>query len=161
VVSGLIAYFLYGAATQTLEQERVVNAVGGARVSELMTTQMVAVPRGTMIASLVRDYLLPRNLRAVPVMNNGRLAGLVTIGDLRKIDQGRWPMTPVDEVMTPASDVPSVAPSDDLAVALERFGADLPLLPVIDAGVLVGLLYRDSVLGYVRMKEMLGVNARR
>ncbi len=158
---GLIAYFLYGAATQTLQQERVVLAVGDARVSQLMTTQMVAVPRGTNIGTLVRDYLLPRNLRAVPVMDSGRLAGLVTIGDLRKIDQARWPSTPVDEVMTPASDVPTVAPNDDLALALERFGEDMPLLPVIDAGALVGLLYRDSVHGYVRMKEMLGVDQRR
>jgi CBS domain-containing protein len=139
----------------------VVHAVGDARVSQLMTTQMVAVPRGTTIGTLVRDFLLPRNLRAIPVMDGGRLAGLVTIGDLRKIDQSRWPTTPVDEVMTPASDVPTVAPNDDLALALERFGEDLPLLPVIDAGALVGLLYRESVHGYVRMKEMLGVDSRR
>jgi Zn-dependent protease/CBS domain-containing protein len=159
--TGLIAYFLYGAATQTLQQESVVHAVGDARVSQLMTTQMVAVPRGTPIGTLVRDYMLPRNLRAVPVMENGRLAGLVTIGDLRKVDQGRWPTTPVDEVMTPASELPTVAPNDDLALVLDRFGEDLPLLPVLDGGALVGLLHREAVHGYVRMKEMLGVRPRR
>ena len=157
---GLIAYFLYGAATQTLQQERVVNAIGTARVRQLMTTDFVAVPRGTTIGALVRDFLLPHNLRALPVVEDGRFVGLVTIGDLRKVEQDQWPVTPVDAVMTRASDMPVVASSDALSDALDRFGTDLPLLPVIDGGLLRGLLHRDAVLGYVRMREMLGSSGR-
>ncbi len=158
---GLIAYFLYGAATQTLQQEQVVRAVSGARVSQLMTTEYVPVPKGTSVGALVRDFVLPRNLRAIPVVDGGRFVGLVTISDLRKVEQDQWPATTVETVMTPASDLPSVAPNDDLAVALDRFGPDAPLLPVVTDGALVGLLYRESVGGYVRMREMLGVDPRR
>ncbi len=158
---GLIAYFLYGAATQTLQQERVVQAVGGARVAQLMTTEYVAVPPSTSVGTLVRDYVLPRNLRAIPVVDNGRFVGLVTIADLRKVEQDQWPMTPVEAVMTPVSALPSVSPNDDLTIALDRFGADELLLPVISDGALVGLLYRESVGGYVRTREMLGFDTRR
>lgn len=158
---GLISYFLFGAATQTLQQERVVNAVGTARVAQLMTTEFISVPRGTMIGALVRDYLLPHNLRALPVVQDGRFAGLVTIGDLRKIEQERWPVTPVDAVMSPATEVPSVEANEPLTVALDRFGSVLPLLPVVEGGELRGLLHRDSVLGYVRMRELLGVEGSR
>ncbi len=159
---GLIAYFLYGAASQTLQQERVVGAVGSARVDQLMTTDFRAIPRGVAIGTLVRDVMLPFNLRVVPVVDGGRFDGLVTIGDLRKVEQERWPDTPVDAVMVSAADVPSVAASDLLVTALERFGEDVPLLPVLDAtGALVGLLFRESVVGYVRMREMLGVDPRR
>jgi len=102
------------------------------------------------------------NLRAIPVLSGDRLVGLVAIGDLRKVDQTRWAETPVEAVMTPASELPTVAPEDPLGAALERFGAtDLPLLPVIKDGRLVGLLYRESVIGYVRMREMLGLEGRR
>jgi Zn-dependent protease/CBS domain-containing protein len=158
---GLIAYFLYGAASQTLQQEQVVQALHGARVSQLMTTQFLAVPRGIAIGALVRDYFLPQNLRAVPVVDGGRFAGLVTIEDLRKVPQEQWSMTPIDAVMAGASALPSVTPDDGLATALDKFGEDLPLLPVIDPnGTLVGLLHRDSVIGYVRMREMLGFERR-
>lgn len=157
---GLIAYFLYGAATQTLQQERVVNAVGTARVGQLMTTDFVAVPRGTIIGALVRDFLLPHNLRALPVVDDGRYVGLVTIGDLRKVEQDQWPVTSVDAVMTRAADMPVVGSSDALSDALDRFGTDLPLLPVVDGGLLRGLLHRDAVLGYVRMRELLGSTGR-
>ena len=158
---GLIAYFLYGAATQTLQQEKIASAVGGARVGQLMTTEFVAVPRGTSISTLVRDHLLPNNLRAIPVVDGGAFAGLVTMSDLRKVEQEQWPTTPVSAVMTPALDVPTAAPDDQLALALDRFGPDLPLLPVIENGTLRGLLHRESVLGYVRMRETVGFDGRR
>jgi Zn-dependent protease/CBS domain-containing protein len=158
---GLIAYFLFNAASQSLQQERVISAVGGARVGQLMTTEFVSVPRGTAIGALVRDHLLPNNLRSVPVVDGGAFAGLVTIDDLRKVEQEQWPTTPISAVMTPAADVPTVAPDDQLSLALDRFGPDLPLLPVIENGALRGLLHRDSVLGYVRMRETVGFDGRR
>ena len=155
---GLIAYFLYGAASQTLQQERVVETVGGSRVGQLMSPPTVAVPRGTDLGVVVRDYLLPHNLRAVPVADAaGTFLGLVTIAELRQVDQERWPLTPVDQVMRPVAALPTVAPGDELVVALERFGEDQPLLAVLDErNVLVGLLHRDAVEGYVRMREVLG-----
>lgn len=160
---GLIAYFLYGAASQTLQQERVVQAVGAARVSQLATTEFQTVPSAVSIGQLVREVMLPHNLRAIPVtQDGGRFAGIVTIGDLRKVDQDQWPATPVDAVMTHAAAIPTVTMNDALAAALDKFGEDLPLLPVVDdGGALVGLLHRESVVGYVRMREMLGVDGRR
>jgi len=157
-----IAYFLWNAATATLQQERVASVIGGARVGPLMTTDFKSTSLGVMVGQVIRDLVLPMNLRAIPVISGDRFIGLVAIGDLRKIDQARWAETPVEEVMTRASDLPTVSPEDPLTVALERFGAtDLPLLPVVKDGSLVGLLYRESVIGYVRMQEMLGVQGRR
>jgi Zn-dependent protease/CBS domain-containing protein len=157
----LVAYFLFGLASQSMEQERVRTTLGGARISQVATTEFVAVPRATSITMAVRDYLLPRNIRAVAVVDDGRFIGLVNIGDLRKVEQDLWPTTPIEAVMTPASDIPSVGPDDPLVSVLDKFEADLPLLPVVENGALRGLLYRDAVLGYVRMREMLGFDERR
>jgi Zn-dependent protease/CBS domain-containing protein len=158
----LIAYFLYGAASQALQQERVTAAVGGVRVGQLMTTDFRSAPSGITIGQLIRDIVLPHNLQAIPVVASDRLIGLVTIADLRKVEQDQWATTRVDAVMTPASELPTVSPDEQLIAALDRFGSrDLPLLPVVDRGSLVGVLYRESVAGYVRMREMLGFDARR
>jgi Zn-dependent protease/CBS domain-containing protein len=159
---GLIAYFLYNAATSTLQQEKIASVIGGARVAPLMTTDFRSTRPGVMVGEVIRDLVLPMNLRAIPVLESDRLVGLVAIGDLRKVDQARWAETPVEAVMTPASELPTVSPDDPLAAALERFGTtDLPLLPVTKDGRLVGLLYRESVIGYVRMQEALGLEGRR
>jgi Zn-dependent protease len=164
----LIAYFLYSAASQSLRQEQLVRSMSGARVAQVATTQFPAVPRGTFIGTLVRDYFLPRDMRSMPfaelravaVVDGGRFAGLVTIADLRKIEQEQWPTTLVEAVMTPAADVPSVTPDEPLGAALEKFGDELPLLPVLRDGALVGVLTRDALAGYVRNREMLGFDRR-
>src|SRR5213594_528707 len=157
-----IAYFLWNAASSTLQQERIASAVGGAKVGPLMATDFRSTSPGAMVGQVIRDLVLPMNLRAIPVVTGDRLVGLVAMGDLRKVEQDRWALTPVDQVMTQASDLPTVSPDDPLGTALERFGAtDLPLLPVIKDGRLVGILYRESVIGYVRMQEMLGLEGRR
>jgi Zn-dependent protease/CBS domain-containing protein len=159
---GLIAYFLWNAATSSLQQERITSVVGGAKVGPLMTTDFKSTPPGVMVGQVIRDFVLPMNLRAIPVVSGDRFIGLVTIGDLRKVDQARWPETPVEQVMTAASELPTVSPDEPLATALERFGTtELPLLPVVKDGHLVGVLYRESVIGYVRMQEMLGAEGRR
>jgi CBS domain-containing protein len=127
-----------------------------------MTTDFKSTSPGVMVGQVIRDLVLPMNLRAIPVVSGDRLIGLVAIGDLRKIDQARWAETPVEEVMTPAADLATVSPEDPLGTALERFDAtELPLLPVVKDGHLVGVLYRESVIGYVRMQEMLGAEGRR
>ncbi|TMG42007.1 MAG: CBS domain-containing protein [Chloroflexi bacterium] len=159
---GLIAYFLYNAATSTLQQERLTGLVGTVRVGQLMTTEFRTTTPGTTVGALIRDLVLPQNLRAIPVVSGERLAGLVTIGDLRKVEQDQWSVTPVQAVMTPLAELATVTPDDQLSTALERFGStELPLLPVVKDGAIVGLLYRESVVGYVRMREALGLESRR
>ena len=158
----LIAYFLYGAASQSLQQERVTAAVGSVRVAQLMTTNYRSAPAGISIGQLIRDVVLPNNLQAIPIVAHDRLVGLVRITDLRKVEQDQWATTSVDAVMTPVSEVATVTPDEQIVAAIERFGGgDVPLLPVVDHGSLVGVLFRDAVVGYVRMQETLGLDARR
>jgi Zn-dependent protease len=158
----LIAYFLFNAASQSLEQERVTSAVAGVSVGTLMSTQFNAVHPRTTLADLAFVHMLPHNARAVAVVDDGRLVGIVTIADLRNVDQQAWSQTRAEAVMRPSSGIPTVRPGSRLMTAIERFGStDLPVLPVEEDGVLVGMLEREAVGGYVRMREMLGLDTRR
>jgi len=162
ILYGFIGYFVWNAASSSLQQEQLASVVGGAKVGPLMTTDFRSTPPGVMVGQIIRDFVLPMNLRAIPVASGDRLVGLITIADLRKVEQDRWPTTPVEQVMTPASDISTVSPDDPLGTALERFGgAEVPLLPVVKDGRLVGVLYREAVIGYVRMQEMLAPEGRR
>src|SRR4029078_9333607 len=79
---GLIAYFLWNAASASLQQERITSVVGGAKVGPLMTTDFKSTPPGVMVGQVIRDFVLPMNLRAIPVVAADRFIGLVTIADL-------------------------------------------------------------------------------
>ena len=149
----LLAYFLYNAATQSLRQERLGGIVAGTRVAPLMNTTFVAADPRSAVATVVRDLMLPRNLRAVPVVTDQNFLGLMTTDDVRKIDHDRWATTPVEQVMTPSASLAKLGPDDDLGQALERFG-DSAVLPVVRDGRLVGLLDRDGVVNYIRMRDL-------
>ncbi|HEY8806065.1 MAG TPA: site-2 protease family protein [Candidatus Limnocylindria bacterium] len=148
----LLAYFLYNAATGSLRQERLGGLVAGTHVAPLMNTTFVAADPRSPVATVVRDLMLPRALRAVPVVADQSFLGLVTTEDVRKLDHDRWATTAVDQVMTPSASLAKLAPEDDLGQALARFG-DAVVLPVVRDGRLVGLLDRDGVLSYLRMRD--------
>jgi Zn-dependent protease/predicted transcriptional regulator len=149
----LLAYFLYNAATQSLQQERLGGLVQGMRVAPLMNTAFVSADPKATIASVVRDVMLPRSLRAVPVIAGQDFVGLMTADDVQKIEHERWAITPVDQVMKRSADLVTLAPEDDLFQSLERF-ADGSVLPVVRDGRLVGLLDRDAVTNYIRMRDL-------
>jgi Zn-dependent protease/CBS domain-containing protein len=155
----LIAYFLYNAATGSLRQERIGGLVAGTRVAALMNTGFaVADPRAT-VATVVRDLMLPRSLRAVPVVTGQSFLGLLTAEDVRRLDHERWATTPVEQAMTPTASLATLAPEDDLGHALERFG-DAAVLPVVRDGRLVGVVDREVVLNYIRMRDMVTQSGR-
>ncbi|MBM4421184.1 MAG: CBS domain-containing protein, partial [Chloroflexi bacterium] len=152
----LIAYYLWSAAASAFDQERAHDAVTGTRVRQLMRADLHPVDAGATLSSLVRDVMLPFNLRAVPVLDRRMYAGVVTIADLRGVEQERWAEVRVAEVMRPREAGPALRPENHLAVALDRFGAtETPLLPVIEGGELVGVLDRDALEGFVRLREAL------
>ncbi|MDO8562788.1 MAG: site-2 protease family protein [Candidatus Limnocylindria bacterium] len=157
----LIAYFLYNAASAALAQERAAEAVGSAHVAQLLGAELHAVGPATVVGALVRDVVLPFELRAVPVIAGGRLVGIVTIADLQRVDHESWPATAVSAVMRDATELAALAPADPLSRALEVFSeTDAPLLPVVEGGVVVGVLTRDALAGYVQMREALGMGGR-
>jgi len=151
----VIAYFLFGMARGSFEQERVEGLAKGIRVRQLMSTDFRSTSPEATLDVFIRDLVLPFNLRAVPVLSQGRLQGVLTIGDLHKVVASGWSSTRVGQVMIPARDVHSIAPDDLLVSALERLGPSDTFLPVIEAGAVVGVLERDAVTGYLRTREML------
>jgi Zn-dependent protease len=149
----LLAYFLYNAATQSLQQEKLGGLVAGTRVAPLMNVSFASADPRATVASIVRDLMLPRNVRAVPVVAGQDFLGLVTTEDVRKVEHDRWATTPIEQAMTPVAQLAKLAPEDDLMKALERFG-DTSVLPVVRDGRLVGLLDRDGVVNYIRMRDL-------
>jgi Zn-dependent protease len=158
----LIAIFLYNAATGYQRQESFEEALRGINVGTLMTRDLAYVPADLPLSSLVSTYVLPMRGRAFPVERSGDLVGLVSIGAVRRMPREQWQTRRVAEVMTSLEGRETLAPSDDGArgwTALLRNGTTE--IPVLENGRLVGLLERDVVIDYLRMRQTLGLDSRR
>ncbi|HET8569520.1 MAG TPA: site-2 protease family protein [Candidatus Limnocylindria bacterium] len=155
--AAMIAYFLYNAAGAAIAQDRIVALLGTTKVSQIMRSELRTVASSSTVGALVRDVMMPFNVPAVPVVDGTRVVGFVTIADLRRVEQDRWDATLVRDVMRRIEDLVSIGPNETLVVAFERLGqSDLPAIPVLDRGMLVGLLDREAVASYLRMRESLG-----
>ncbi len=158
----LIAFFLFNAASASFRQEQFDDSLRRISVASLMTRELAPVPSGLPVQGLVNMYVLPMRGRAFPVEDDGKLVGIVSVADVRRMPRDAWPLHRVAEIMTPIGGVEALRPEDDAQRGLERLlRNDLAQLPVTEDGRIVGLFERDVVFEYLRMREELGLDARR
>jgi Zn-dependent protease/CBS domain-containing protein len=149
-----IGWFLSSAANQSYKQVVVQDILEDIPVQQVMRTNPPAVQPSSSISSLVYDHVMGTDDHAFPVLENGRLVGLVTLEDIRSVSRDAWDTTLVREIMTPAEKLMVVNASEDVAEALMKLRArDVRQLPVISNGDLAGLLRRRDIIRWLQLQE--------
>jgi Zn-dependent protease len=146
-----IGWYLTGMAQSSYEQVLLQQALRGLRAGQMMREHFAWVYTGTRVADAWQQYFQRTPQPGLPVLYEGQLLGLVTLGQVRALPPGRWAETPVDQVMTPVADLATVGPTDsasDLLQVMQR--GQLMEVPVVDAGRLVGLITQDDVFHVLR-----------
>lgn len=154
----LIGWFLENAAAGSYQQVAFQDILRGRRVSEVMTQDCPAVPSKLTIEQLVHDYFLNSGRRCFPVVDDGRLLGLVTLNDIKGIPRELRTTKTVREAMTPFEKLKWVKPSDDLSDVLQLLATeDVNQLPVVENDTIVGMIARDNLLSFIRTRAELGM----
>ncbi len=159
----LIGWFLNNAAVMSYRQLVMRIALEQVTVRQLMITRLLRVDPQLRLTALVDDYLIPSGQRVFPVEQDDRLLGLVCMADLGKRPRDRWATTPVEEIMTPAAVLVTVAPTERADNALALLAQHhVNQLPVLENGAVVGLLRREDVLTWLAVHgEPAGSGSRR
>jgi Zn-dependent protease len=161
-VSGLwlafIGWFLQNAAMSSYQQVALRQMLRGHTARDVMTRDWPRVSRRLSLDRLVDDVILRTGRRCFPVVDEGRVWGIVTLHHVKKVPRTRWPVTSVAQVMTPFAQVKRVHPDEDLYEVLERMTVeDVNQMPVVAEGRLLGLVARDAVLSFIRARAELGI----
>jgi Zn-dependent protease/CBS domain-containing protein len=155
-----IGWFLQNAASSSLRQVVLTERLKDVRVADVQRPDTATVSRQTTINDLIEQYLLPGNRRAMPVSDDGRLVGMVTLGDIKDVPAEARDATQVGSVMGGRDGLITVRPSDDLSDAGDKLtGNDLEQVPVMDDGRFVGMLTRADVMRQLQLREELGVES--
>ena len=155
-----IGWFLDNAASTTLAQVVFEQRIGRVRVADVFRRDATAVPPFLTVDQLIEDYMLARNSRALPVADDGRVLGIVTLGDIQKVPLERRTQTRVADLIRDQKTV-SVRPQDSLRAAVEALNAgDFEVLPVLEDGRLLGVVSRADVVRQIELREALGVRER-
>jgi CBS domain-containing protein len=137
-----IGWFLLGAARMEEAHYAGERALGDLRVGAAMLRDPQTVRVWTTVADTVEGPLRSTAQDAVPVLDfSGRVAGLVTMDQIRMVPAEQWPVVEVGRIMVPADAVPTATPDEKMTDVMDRMTmAARGEVFVMDGGRLVGLL---------------------
>lgn len=158
LVSGLwlafIGWFLNNASVQSYRQVVVQNLLEDLPVSAIMRRDPPVVRPDMPISSLVHDSVMGTDEHAFPVMDNGRLVGIVCLHDIRGVDRDRWDSTRITDIMTPREKLLTTSPDEESDDALDKLRkGDHRQLPVLQQEQLVGLLRRRDIMRWLQLQS--------
>jgi Zn-dependent protease len=153
-----IGWFLQNAAAHSHAEADLRERLRDVTVAQAMTPDCRRIERGATLERIVREEVLGAGRRCFTVTEGGRLTGLLTLHEIKAVPQERWAAVTAGDVMTPAEKVTVVESRADLLSALEKMDdARVAQMPVLADGELVGMIGREQILHYVRLRAELGV----
>lgn len=138
----LLGWFVMTAAGAEEQHARLQHSLGGVRVGDVMTDDVVTVPGRLSVADLLDDYVWRHRFNSFPVVDEqGRPVGLVTLNRIKDVAVDQRALTAVERISYPLDDVPHVSPTQQLTDLLVQMGAgaDRRVL-VLDGERVVGIV---------------------
>ena len=152
-----IGWFLSSSADASRREVTLREQLSGVQVKEVMTTNIMRISRDTSVAELVGNLFRKQHGRAVPVCENDKVVGIVTVTDIKELPQEKWAGTEVKDIMT-REPLYSVTPDDDLNIALRLITKhDINQVLVLRGNEFAGLVSRSDILTYLQMSQELGL----
>jgi Zn-dependent protease len=152
----LIGVFLQQAAEGSYRQLIMKMALEGVRVREIMTKEVITVEGNLTISEAVEEYFLNYHLASFPVTSFGRVEGMLTLSDVRKVGREKWDTTLVRDIMERLTPERILTPDDTALQVLAKMTREgVGRYPVIYRGELVGILSRRDLMKIMELKSEL------
>jgi CBS domain-containing protein len=152
-----IGFFLRQAARSGYIMVAFKETISHMRVAEVMRVDVVTVDASLTLSELVDGYFLRYHHNSFPVVENGRLRGIVSLEDLKEVERDQWGRATVADVLDPAL-IPYALhphdPAEKLLHLIMRRGFDR--LPVVDdMGAVVGIVTRRDLMATIKVMTSL------
>jgi len=149
-----VGMFLFAAALASRRQAVLRHRLATIPVRDLMVRTVTSIPAQCSLDEAVTQYFQPYGYGGFPVLDDGRLAGLITVADIQTIPAALWSWRQVGQVMRPLS--PSLIVDLDAPViqALERMAGDgWDRLVVMQAGQIAGLVTQSAIAHFLQLRK--------
>jgi Zn-dependent protease/CBS domain-containing protein len=154
-----IGWFLNNGAEGSRQQVALHGALDGVSVTSVMDASPEVASLQLNLRDFMLEHALKRGKRALPVVDNGRLVGIVSITDGAHVPQDAWATTPVGQVMTRAP-LKTLGPDADLSAALQLMVENgVHQIPIVQNGNLLGMLSRADVMRYLHLSRDMQLRA--
>ena len=84
--------------------------------------------------------------------------GLLTLRNIKAVDQKNWGTTQIRDIMTPAEKLKTAQSDEELLSVIERMEEyGINQMPVVNEGRVIGLITRDDMVRLLYTRSRLGV----
>ncbi len=150
----LIGWFLNNASTRGYQQLVVRDILEDVPVRRMTKRNPLTVPPNITVDELVENYIMQSDDHAFPVVENDQLVGIVCLDDVRPIPGVDRSSKRVSDIMTPRSELITIAPDDGASEALTEISKrSIRQLVVMDADEMVGLVRRRDIVRFLQLQS--------
>jgi len=154
-----IGWFLSSSADANRKEITIREHLSGIKVKDVMNLNPETISPDISVEVVVWDIFRKHHGRAVPVCQNGKLVGIVTITDVKELSRDKWAETTVGKIMT-QKPLYTVSPDDSLQAAMELIARhDINQVLINSQGECAGLISRADIINYLQFKQELGAGA--
>jgi Zn-dependent protease/CBS domain-containing protein len=151
-----IGMFLRGAAQSSYQSMMVEQALGGARVRDLMIPDPVVAPADITVNQAIENLFLRHGFGGFPVARDGEIEGLVSLRQVRVCPSEERTRRRVRDIMQPMDGRNAIPSTASVGDALGRMvDGDCGRLLVTDGGHVVGLITRTGIARFVKLRSEL------
>jgi predicted transcriptional regulator len=153
----LIGMFLRNAANSSYQQLLVRDALRGEPITKFMKSEVISISPEATVEDLVDHYVYKYHFKTYPVIENGELAGCVSLSQIKAIPKEQWATTKIRQLLTVCTDLNSIGEQADAMDALTKMSqVQVSRLLVLDgSGHLEGIVSLKDMLSYISMKMEL------
>jgi Zn-dependent protease/predicted transcriptional regulator len=142
-----IGFFLLEAAGASRAQVENGEQWRDVRARDLVERDCPVVDGQDNLRTFVNESLLPTGKQCFLVQNRNKVAGMITLREIKGTDRAQWPYTTVGQAMRPLDQLHAVTPGTPIADVLEIMDQeDINQLPVVRDGRIEGVISRGGVL---------------
>ncbi len=146
-----IGFFINGSSQAGLSQTIISEALGEMHVRDMMTRDVHSVEPDVNLQRLIEEWFNVYKHQGYPVTQDGKLVGIITNEDVRKVEPENRTAVTVGDVMEKA--LVFATPDEKASDALLNMSrSNIGRLPVVEDGKLMGIITRSDFNKVIQMK---------
>jgi CBS domain-containing protein len=149
----VIGMFLFAAALASRRQAVIRQSLATVPIRDLMVTTVTTIPSQCALDEAVNRYFQSYGYGGFPVLEDGRLVGLITVLEIQNVSPSLWPWRRVEQVMRPRSESLVIEPDIPVIHAMERMAREgWDRLVVMKNEEIVGLVTHSAIVHFLQLR---------
>jgi CBS domain-containing protein len=148
-----VGWFLLSASGATMRQAGIERSLRGLLARDVLSPDVARIEAAASVGRFARELVMRGRRWALVQEDSGRVLGIVSLSDVKRVAPDAWDATPVREVATPTQKLLTATSDTPVRELLAIMGSrDVNQIPIVDGGRLVGAVTRETLVHAIEMR---------